>query len=267
MSQAAVEAAASLLREADLPQPAPAGEGAGQKKDEESPVNIEQDQGEKNATKKKRNRRKKKTKANKSSNANANAPPATQNKDEQLSRDTPGIRYDFYKNEDQMPEIMALFEKDLSEPYSIFTYRYFIGIWPKLCVLAHDAETDKIVGSIVCKLDSHRGVYRGYIAMLAVDHNYRKRGIGSVLVMRAIDEMKKDECEEVVLETEVTNKGSLALYEKLGFIKDKRLCRYYLNGVDAFRLKIFLNPFPETPIPAAGLPPHAANESTADVPS
>jgi hypothetical protein len=25
----------------------------------------------------------------------------------------------------------------------------------------------------------------------------------------------------------------------LGFIRDKRLYRYYLNGVDAFRLKLF----------------------------
>ena len=50
--------------------------------------------------------------------------------------------------------------------------------------------------------------------------------------------MKEDGCDEVVLETEVTNKGSLALYERLGFIKDKRLCRYYLNGVDAFRYNL-----------------------------
>ncbi len=47
--------------------------------------------------------------------------------------------------------------------------------------------------------------------------------------------MKEEGCDEVVLETEVTNSGSLALYERLGFIKDKRLCRYYLNGVDAYR--------------------------------
>lgn len=63
--------------------------------------------------------------------------------------------------------------------------------------------------------------------------------------------MKEQDCEEVVLETEVTNKGSLALYEKLGFIKDKRLRRYYLNGVDAFRLKIFLpriNPEEQQPL-------------------
>lgn len=45
---------------------------------------------------------------------------------------------------------------------------------------------------------------------------------------------------QVVLETEITNKGALRLYEKLGFLRDKRLYKYYLNGVDAFRLKLIL---------------------------
>lgn len=43
---------------------------------------------------------------------------------------------------------------------------------------------------------------------------------------------------KVTLEAEVTNKGALALYGRLGFIRAKRLFRYYLNGVDAFRLKL-----------------------------
>lgn len=42
----------------------------------------------------------------------------------------------------------------------------------------------------------------------------------------------------------MTNKGALALYGRLGFIRAKRLFRYYLNGVDAFRLKL-LFPRPE----------------------
>lgn len=46
------------------------------------------------------------------------------------------------------------------------------------------------------------------------------------------------------MEAEVTNKGALALYGRLGFIRAKRLFRYYLNGVDAFRLKL-LFPRPE----------------------
>ncbi len=38
--------------------------------------------------------------------------------------------------------------------------------------------------------------------------------------------MIKGQCEEVVLEAEVTNSGALALYQNLGFIRDKRLHRY-----------------------------------------
>ena len=52
--------------------------------------------------------------------------------------------------------------------------------------------------------------------------------------------MINDSADEVVLETEITNKPALKLYENLGFVRDKRLFRYYLNGVDALRLKLWL---------------------------
>jgi len=45
------------------------------------------------------------------------------------------IRYIVYESEMQMESIMQLITKDLSEPYSIYTYRYFIHNWPKLCFL------------------------------------------------------------------------------------------------------------------------------------
>jgi len=150
------------------------------------------------------------------------------------------IAYIQYSDETQMPLIMRLIQKDLSEPYSIYTYRYFIHNWPNLCFLAMAGE-DNCVGAIVCKLDLHKKVARrGYIAMLAVDSNYRKRSIGSTLVKKAIEAMVEDDADEVVLETEITNKPALKLYENLGFVRDKRLFRYYLNGVDASRLKLWL---------------------------
>lgn len=149
------------------------------------------------------------------------------------------ITYLGYDSESQMPDIMRLIQKDLSEPYSIYTYRYFIHNWPKLCFLAQDGN--KCVGAIVCKLDVHKKhSRRGYIAMLAVDEKYRKRKIGSNLVLKAIHAMVQDNADEVVLETEITNKPALRLYENLGFVRDKRLFRYYLNGVDALRLKLWL---------------------------
>ncbi|XP_058522476.1 N-alpha-acetyltransferase 30 [Ochotona princeps] len=149
------------------------------------------------------------------------------------------IRYVRYESELQMPDIMRLITKDLSEPYSIYTYRYFIHNWPQLCFLAVVGE--ECVGAIVCKLDMHKKMFRrGYIAMLAVDSKYRRNGIGTNLVKKAIYAMVEGDCDEVVLETEITNKSALKLYENLGFVRDKRLFRYYLNGVDALRLKLWL---------------------------
>uniref|UniRef100_A0AAG5CW58 N-terminal methionine N(alpha)-acetyltransferase NatC n=1 Tax=Anopheles atroparvus TaxID=41427 RepID=A0AAG5CW58_ANOAO len=148
------------------------------------------------------------------------------------------ITYQVYESERQMPAIMSLIQKDLSEPYSIYTYRYFIHNWPKLCFLA--LHEDACVGAIVCKLDIHRqDTRRGYIAMLAVDKDYRKLKIGTTLVQKAIQVMVEDNADEVVLETEITNQPALRLYENLGFVRDKRLFHYYLNGVDALRLKLW----------------------------
>ena len=76
--------------------------------------------------------------------------------------------------------------------------------------------------------------------MLAVEEVYRGQGIATQLVCMAIESMKARGADEVVLETEVTNAASLRLYERLGFLRSKRLHRYYLNGNTAFRLVLCL---------------------------
>lgn len=48
-----------------------------------------------------------------------------------------GIKYVKYKDETQMPMIIDLITRDLSEPYSVYTYRYFIHNWPHLCFLVN----------------------------------------------------------------------------------------------------------------------------------
>ncbi|KAK9120238.1 hypothetical protein Scep_018331 [Stephania cephalantha] len=146
------------------------------------------------------------------------------------------IEYVSYGGEHHLPLIMRLVDVELSEPYSIFTYRYFVYLWPHLSFLAF--HRGNCVGTVVCKMGEHRNTFRGYIAMLVVIKPYRGKGIATELVTRSTRVMMESGCEEVTLEAEVTNKGALALYGRLGFIRAKRLFRYYLNGVDAFRLKL-----------------------------
>jgi len=108
------------------------------------------------------------------------------------------IQFVYYTSEEQLPGIQKLMEKDLSEPYSIYTYRYFINNWPKLCWMA--IAENECVGAIVCKLEPHKNsTYRGYIAMLAVNSQYRHRKIGTALVVKAINVMKQHGCNEVSL--------------------------------------------------------------------
>ncbi|KAL4534884.1 hypothetical protein Ndes2526B_g05809 [Nannochloris sp. 'desiccata'] len=151
------------------------------------------------------------------------------------------VTYRQYKDESEIGVVIDLIGNELSEPYSIFTYRYFLRQWPFLCYLAIDPTTQRCFGCVVSKMDVHRGkMLRGYIGMLTVEKEYRHLGVGSELVRRSIAEMVNRGCEEVMLEAEVTNAGALRLYANLGFIRDKRLQRYYLNGNDAFRLKLLL---------------------------
>ena len=76
--------------------------------------------------------------------------------------------------------------------------------------------------------------------MLAVLPKYRGNGLGRILVTKTVEAMEEQDADEVVLETEVTNKAALALYQSLGFVREKRLISYYLNGNDAFKLILFL---------------------------
>ncbi|KAG9311039.1 acyl-CoA N-acyltransferase [Chiua virens] len=137
---------------------------------------------------------------------------------------------------------MSLVQSELSEPYVIYTL-------PLLSTpMAIPADSSVPIGVIVCKQSMHKHIAnRGYIAMLSVNKNWRKRGVASTLVRRSIDVMKRNGVSEVVLETEFDNIPALSLYESLGFIREKRLYRFYLNGKDAFRLVLPIPPDPDQP--------------------
>jgi hypothetical protein len=73
---------------------------------------------------------------------------------------------------------MNLVDNELSEPYSIFTYRYFLRTWPHLCFMAFDGE--HCFATVVAKMDVHRErSVRGYIGMLVVEKAYRYLGVGA----------------------------------------------------------------------------------------
>ena len=107
--------------------------------------------------------------------------------------------------------------------------------------------------------------------MLAVQAEFRGQGIGTIvferntnllateLVERALAAMMQKGADEVIyqalmltrfkicLETETTNQAAMSLYENMGFVRYKRLHRYYLNAGDAIRFILPIkHPAPKT---------------------
>ncbi|KAK3904797.1 acyl-CoA N-acyltransferase [Staphylotrichum tortipilum] len=156
------------------------------------------------------------------------------------------IQYEHSLEAQYLPAIRALISKDLSEPYSIYVYRYFLYQWGHLCFMALNPTDSSLIGVVICKLERHAShsapTLRGYIAMLAVAATYRGHGVATALVKMAIDAMAERDADEIVLETEETNTPAMRLYERLGFLRSKKLHRYYLNGNSAYRLVLLLKP-------------------------
>jgi peptide alpha-N-acetyltransferase len=148
------------------------------------------------------------------------------------------IEYHQYKGESEIQDVFTLIDNELSEPYGLFTYRYFMDVCPQHCLIATDPATNRIVGAIIGRQTAKESYVKGYIAMLVVLKEYRCRGIGKKLAVDLINVMKET-CHVVVIEAEIDNAGALRLYESIGFVRTKRLYRYYLNGNQAYRLKIW----------------------------
>ncbi|GAA5978915.1 hypothetical protein JCM10908_002737 [Rhodotorula pacifica] len=180
------------------------------------------------------------------------------------------ISYRAYQGEQDLDVIVDLVDDELSEPYNLYTYRYFLDDWPHLCFFAYAGETP--IGVIVCKQEPHtksskslpvpdrpderRPLMRGYLAMLSTRKEYRGRGVATHLLRLSLSVMLRpppsflatlppdhpshQPVDEIVLETEADNTAALAFYAKMGFVREKRLHRFYLNGKDAYRLRLDL---------------------------
>ena len=151
-------------------------------------------------------------------------------------------------------EITTLLSTHLSEPYPDCTYYSFMFRFPDLCIRAYahqgekpadgDTSCGKLVGAIVSNVEfkAAEGGLVGYVAMLAVEPEYRRFKIASLLTRATVQLFRAKGCIQATLETPADAEAAIGLYTSLGFSKTAYLPRYYLEGQDAFRLQLFLTP-------------------------
>ena len=71
---------------------------------------------------------------------------------------------------------------------------------------------------------------QGHIISIAVDKNYRRRGAGTELLVKAIAILSLLNIDAIYLEVKDTNTEAVRFYENFNFKKDRVVPGYYENG-------------------------------------
>ncbi len=129
--------------------------------------------------------------------------------------------------EDDLSDVYEIALRNLTERYTPELFLDIYRSWPRGFLVA---VVSRIVGFIAGTKDEHAA----RILMLAVDKQYRNRGIGTSLLDRFIANCKSEGVVSVSLEVRTNNKIAVEFYQKRGFQIVSFLPDYYTNGDDAY---------------------------------
>ncbi len=74
----------------------------------------------------------------------------------------------------------------------------------------------------------------GHVISIAVSKEWRRKGVGTKLMLELERRFKERSMSTAMLEVRVSNKAAIKLYEKLGYKIADRIRRYYPDGEDAY---------------------------------
>ncbi|MFW9951129.1 MAG: GNAT family N-acetyltransferase [Candidatus Thorarchaeota archaeon] len=87
-------------------------------------------------------------------------------------------------------------------------------------LIAIDEDNDNVVGMIIAELRIDPfGASEGYIKQLFLKEEYRDKGIGELLLRKAIDHLQKIKVDKIKVNIKEKAKEAFNLYEKLKFRK------------------------------------------------
>lgn len=144
-----------------------------------------------------------------------------------------------YAETSDVPMVINVNSATLPEHYSDYFYYEILNEFPSTFIVAELGA--EVVSYIMCRIEYGLSVIKrfglarkGHIISIATLETHRGKGVGSNLIQRAMDEMRKGGCKEVFLEVRVTNDGAVGLYRKLGFQVTATMQGYYKDGESAY---------------------------------
>lgn len=130
----------------------------------------------------------------------------------------------------------------LPENYSSFFFMELHRRFPETFLVAE--ENGKIVGYIMCRIETSLAnlgfsglIKKGHVVSIAVLPKHQRKGIGSALMQKAMENMARYKAKKCFLEVRVSNTPAIQMYKKLGFKIKRRLREYYMDGEDAYEME------------------------------
>ncbi len=141
--------------------------------------------------------------------------------------------------------IMAIEQISFSAPWprTAFAEEIEGRSWSRVIVAE---ENDRVVGFIVYWIITTEL----HLLNLAIDPQWRRRGIASSLVEHLVERGRKERRTEILLEVRITNRSARDLYHRFGFRKLAVRPGYYTdNGEDALVMSLRLGNFEVEQLP------------------
>ena len=126
-------------------------------------------------------------------------------------------------NETHVSQVAQLEKLCFSMPWSENSIRYELTNQLALWLVAVDG--DVVAGYV----GSQSVMGEADMMNLAVLPDYRRKGIGEMLVKRLVEELTANAVSSLTLEVRASNTGAIELYNKLGFAQVGRRPNYYKN--------------------------------------
>jgi ribosomal-protein-alanine N-acetyltransferase len=125
--------------------------------------------------------------------------------------------------------------------YSRAELQYFLT-HPKCSCWIAEQPGDKLAGFVIFERASRHGRPAGHIVTLDIDPFERRRGLGTLLMQTAEEQMKQEGAGVLSLEVAENNPAAQQFYRSLGFVTRGRIAKYYGGKVDAEVMEKVIEP-------------------------
>jgi len=137
---------------------------------------------------------------------------------------------------DDLPVVIAIEIASFTAPWSVQSYR---------SELANNKSAAYLVARVDGTIAGYGGIWvimdEAHITTLAVEENYRRRGIASLLLEKLHSKAVQMGAHRILLEVRQSNFAARSLYEKYGFSVAAVRRRYYLDEDGLLMIKEISN--------------------------